>query len=287
MFVVIAVPSVCLLATLINPYGWHLWEFLGSTVRLSRADIMEWQPIWRAPSLFVTYWVCALLWAVLAIQRSEKRSVKAIAVAAMLAYGSARLMRLIALFVSSLVILLIPYVKRADAHEREAPARAKTFIDVAFGCIGFVLVAWPLSPGCIHMTGPWLPDSEAAHAISRAHLNGRMVNSFAWGEYAIWHFGPELRVSVDGRRETVYSESVLDQQRRIADGDAAALVRVQEVSPEYAWLPQAKTDAAKRWFASHGYRIDINTPRSFVAVRADLPLVPRVAAGPRPCFPGL
>jgi hypothetical protein len=285
-FALVAVPAMCVLATLINPYGWLLWQFLASTVRLTREDILEWQPIWRAPSIFVTYWIAGLLWTVLAIRQSEKRPMKAIAVAAILAYGSMRVLRLIALFVPSVVILLIPYVRRAGADENQVEPRAKTFIDGAFACIGVAILAWPLSPGCIHMTGPWLPDSEAARAISRAHPAGRMVSWFAWGEYAIWHFGPGLQVSVDGRRETVYSEHVLDQQRRIADGDPAALAGMQQVSPEYAWLPQRSPGGAKAWFANHGYRIDINTPVSFLAVREDLPMVLPVAGGPNPCFPG-
>ncbi len=43
----VAVVLLSALATLVNPYGWQLWGFIASTVRLSRADITEWQPIWR------------------------------------------------------------------------------------------------------------------------------------------------------------------------------------------------------------------------------------------------
>jgi hypothetical protein len=136
------------------------------------------------------------------------------------------------------------------------------------------------------MTGSWLPDSNVARAISAANLSGRMVTYFDWGEYVIWHFGPKLRVSMDGRRETVYSERVLDEQRKVAYGDPGAMTRLQAISPEYAWLPQGLTDRAKPWFASHGYRIDVNTPTSFVAVRNDLPRIQSVAAGAAPCFPG-
>ena len=32
-----------------------------------------------------------------------------------------------------------------------------------------------------------------------------MTVDFDWGEYVIWHLGPQVRVSVDGRRETVYA----------------------------------------------------------------------------------
>ena len=286
VWVVVIVPIACLTATLLNPYGWHLWEFLARTVRLTRTDIAEWQPLWRGPAGSVIHWAATVIWAAVAIRYAENRSLKAIAAVAMLAYASARVLRLVPLFTPAAVILLIPYVRHTASYERHVWPRGKTLIDVAFACIGLVVVAWPLSPGCVHMTGSWLPDSEAARAISAADLRGRMVTFFDWGEYAIWHFGPRLQVSIDGRRETVYSERVLEEQLRIAYGDPDALARLQAISPEYAWLPHGHTDRAKPWFASHGYRIDVNTPLSFVAVRQDLPRVPHVAAGVAPCFPG-
>src|SRR5947207_195589 len=54
-------------ATLINPYGWGLWQFLASTVRLGRADVIEWQPLWSAnrvdwiPWLAMTLGVSAMI----------------------------------------------------------------------------------------------------------------------------------------------------------------------------------------------------------------------------------
>jgi len=286
VWALILLPAGCLLATLINPYGWHLWGFLAKTVRLTRADIAEWQPLWRAPTGSIIHWIAAIVWAGFAIRFAERRSLKAIAASLMLAYASMRVLRMVPLFIPAAVILLIPYVRRAGAHQRQASPRGKALIDVACACIGLAVVAWPLAPGCVHMTGSWLPDSNVARAISAANLSGRMVTYFDWGEYVIWHFGPKLRVSMDGRRETVYSERVLDEQRKVAYGDPGAMTRLQAISPEYAWLPQGLTDRAKPWFASHGYRIDVNTPTSFVAVRNDLPRIQSVAAGAAPCFPG-
>ena len=36
-------------ATLVNPYGWRMWAFLGETVRFNRGDIEEWGSISRIP----------------------------------------------------------------------------------------------------------------------------------------------------------------------------------------------------------------------------------------------
>jgi hypothetical protein len=285
--VVVLVPIACLLVTLVNPYGWHLWEFLANTVRLTREDISEWQPLWRASAGSIIHWLAGFVWAGLAVRYAERKSLKAIAATAVLAYASMRVLRLVPLFLPAAVILLVPFVRRREAGEHHVWSHAKTLIDLTCAGVGLAIVAWPLSPGCIHMRGPWVPDANATRAISAAHLSGRMVTFFDWGEYAIWHFGPDLRVSIDGRRETVYSQRVLDQQLKVAYGDPVALAQLQAASPEYAWLPQGHTGRAKPWFASHGYRIDIDTPLSFVAVRKDLPRVPPVAAGPAPCFPGI
>ena len=44
-------------ATLINPYGWRMWMFLLSTVRVTR-NITEWRPLWQQESVsFAVLWL--------------------------------------------------------------------------------------------------------------------------------------------------------------------------------------------------------------------------------------
>ena len=48
---------IALGATWINPYGWRLWEFLCSTIRINR-EITEWNPLWRqSHTIFAGLWV--------------------------------------------------------------------------------------------------------------------------------------------------------------------------------------------------------------------------------------
>ena len=108
---------------------------------------------------------------------------------------------------------------------------------------------------------------------------------FNWGEYAIWHLGPTLKVSLDGRRETVYSDSQLDRQFGIINGTEAGITELARMRPEYVWLPLA-SDKTARWLIENGYREDIRTERSYVASRSDLtPLTPWRGT-PSGCFPG-
>jgi hypothetical protein len=60
---------------------------------------------------------------------------------------------------------------------------------------------------------------------------------FDWGEYAIWHLAPRLRVSIDGRRETVYSEAVRDRHGQFYLDEPGGAGLPQELAADYVWIP--------------------------------------------------
>src|SRR6185503_2745442 len=106
-----------------------------------------------------------------------------------------------------------------------------------------------------------------------------------FGEYALWHFGPALRVSIDGRRETLYSSATTEEQHAIVRGEERGLRALERITPEYVWLPSTSTTPAE-WLTNHGYRLDVRTEQSSVAVRADLPPLAAWAGITSGCFPG-
>ena len=157
---------------------------------------------------------------------------------------------------------------------------------VMFLPAALALVAAPAPIGraltCLPIDDVWAPDRAAAAQLRGRR--GRVWNTFDWGEYTIWQFGPALRVSIDGRRETVYSDEVLAWHRDVERGDAAAIAKMTVLGPEYVWL-RASLTATRARLAASGYRIDVETGSSFVAVRNDLPVMTS-AAPPLPvCFP--
>src|SRR5262249_54240378 len=50
--------------------------------------------------------------------------------------------------------------------------------------------------------------ARAIALLKDSGVSGNLVIPFGWGEYALWHLGPRIKVSIDGRRETVYPEKV-------------------------------------------------------------------------------
>jgi hypothetical protein len=60
--------------------------------------------------------------------------------------------------------------------------------------------------------------SGAVAVLKSAGVTGNLALPFSWGEYVIWHLGPKVKVSVDGRRETVYSDGVYAENMRFLYG---------------------------------------------------------------------
>jgi hypothetical protein len=286
----VLVPA-CALATLCTPYGWKLWAFITQTVRMNRA-IEEWLPLWGTPVLNWVPWfvaVGATLWAIL---RRQSAWLPTVATLAMLAYASARVMRIESLFVESAAILLAPLMSaRFPAKLVRLPARPSGQEWIAALVMWIVPVGaavWIASQSlsCLPIPETYALDVEPVRLLSDAE-RGRLVTYFDWGEYAIWHLGPRLRVSMDGRRETVYTDARIADHDAIVAGTPAGLDVLAAWRAEYVWLP-AKSVTTKTWLSTHGYRIEFSGRHSFLAVRDDLPRL-RGAANDMPailCFPG-
>src|SRR5262249_12416763 len=76
--------------------------------------------------------------------------------------------------------------------------------------------------GCIRIEPFYFAFPARAVALLRhSHVHGNMAVPFDWGEYVIWHLGPGVKVSIDGRRETVYSDEAYRQSRDFASGTGA------------------------------------------------------------------
>jgi hypothetical protein len=290
------------LATLVNPYGARLWTFLLSTVRLSR-NISEWQPVWRQadPTSGLLWAVVAIAIAVSPLLRDRSRLTWAgLLPVAWLGVLSLFVARLVPLFAETALLGIAALAVRrsggfADVRDDFAAVRAgvadvrRSSFDARLAIDAIAVAAVALvnlvpQSRCLPIREPWAPDLAAASAFESPDVRGRLVLPFNWGEYAIWHWAPRLRVSIDGRRETVYSERTIGIAASVAHGLPDGLDFVRQARPEYVWLARPTGAAAEGWLRASGYRIDVDTPASFIATRADVqPLA--ASAGMSHCFP--
>ena len=223
--------------------------------------------------------------ALLLRNRETRPPLESYAVVSLLVMAGLRVSRVAPLVCPACLALLGPSITKAWGHlgrlTTPPAAAAVWFLPAAL-----TLMTAPrpirLALTCLPVEGAWAPN-RAAGAQLRGRA-GRLWITFDWGEYAIWQFGPHLRVSIDGRRETVYSDAVIALHRDAERGEPSAIARLTASQVEYVWLPSSWT-ATRTGLVAAGYRVDVDTGASFVAVRGDLPQLRRDAAPLAECFP--
>jgi hypothetical protein len=264
---------LCIAATLVTPYGVELWRFLWRTVGFGR-DITEWQSIWEAQNVWIlAIWLTIAAAAIYAMH-TGRWTWAAVLPVLLLGLASIKVIRLIGLFGIVTAGFLGPSLRQDRRVRLSRPL-------LVLACV----VAFVPAVSILRQQSVCLPvleiDRIAAGALKSAQP-GRLMVPFNWGQYAIWH-APQLRVSMDGRRETVYSPRVLEQQRAFDLGDARILPFIRAERPEYVWLYLPQATVLAKSLRSDGYRQDVTTSQSAVLVRGDMPQL--VPASTPDCFP--
>ncbi|HYM22526.1 MAG TPA: hypothetical protein VEU08_04945 [Vicinamibacterales bacterium] len=280
-----------LAATLLNPYGSGLWRFLFETVGVKRAEITEWQPVYR---LDPTVWGLWLLTAAVAsaalFRRRRSLDARRLLVVLTLAAASFFVSRLLGFFALGTVMLLGSALIRAGAADtaREAtPAARRMALAVAAVMIAAAAAATGVNAACLSIDARTAPEPDAERVLKSQSDGSRLLVWFDWGEYAIWHLSPAMRVSVDGRRETVYSASVQDRHLRFFFDAPGAGDLPREIGADYVWIP-AWVPAARR-LRSSPWTVLYDGPTSVIFARPGLRLnrtAPAAPASSRRCFPG-
>lgn len=277
-------------ATLVTPFGWQLWIFLVETVRLSREGIPEWSSVWTLPLRDSVPWLGLLPVALAGLWRLRRAAPAASLTIAVLLLASAQVIRLVPFATVAVVMLAAPaFAGARDPRHRPRRTAGRTAVLIRAAVAGVAMVTAVLVTrelyrpvSCLMSDAVWAPDRGMTRRLAAAGLTGRLLTWFDWGEYALWHLGPRLQVSMDGRRETVFSTRVRALHQTLywkRDGWSEALDALQ---PDYIWLPtRLPVVAALR---TTGWHVLGETADSVVFGRQPntLPPAPAVVSA---CFP--
>jgi hypothetical protein len=208
---------LALLALLFNPYGAGLVAFLLRTATVARPEIVDWQPagvgdpwgqVWLTGVVVTT--------AAIALSRRPLKLPLLLPLAA-LALMPLLSIRHIPLFAVAAPALAAPYFaaiwERVRCRFERAPDlsgfRNLTGLAHAVTLLAAVALVGLAAPRLGRIViEPSVADFpvRAVAVMEKAGVAGNLAVEFNWGEYVIWRLGPKVRVSVDGRRETVYGD---------------------------------------------------------------------------------
>ena len=243
----------------------------------------------------VVPWAATVLVVVISQISASRRRWSSVVTLGYLAYASFEVVRVIPFFAIATAFFSAKPLEALSARwrwmrwEPKAPSDTAAALALAPTLLLSAMLLTNAAPRarCISISGAWVPDPLIGAALQSARPAGTLVTSFGWGQYGIWHLGPQLRVSLDGRRETVYSDERMERLWEIEAGERKSLPLLASLRPDYVWLPtREETDGVRSWLVDHGYRLDLSTGKSWLVSRQELPPVQPSPAPASSCFPG-
>ena len=248
----IAIAAGCALATLVNPIGLALWSNVMHSLsdRFVKGAIAEWRPLLSALAEQLQSWspgaviylVPIALFGALAcsfLMTPAIDDAPIAAVSAVLVFSACYAVRNMALAV---IAVAIPLTRHAgmlarqrlraegshsgDSRFNPAVAAALAVMLALFG--GVLSDRLKLGLDC---------PEEAVAFMTAHHLRGNILCDFKWGEYLMWHLGPQSKVFIDGRWELLYPHNVMEDYIRFDQGRAGAEAILDKYPNDFVLVP--------------------------------------------------
>ncbi len=293
------VGSAILLANLANPYGLQLVVFNVRDGFAQRPENIEFTPIRILSFEGLTYLLLLAVSVAGWIYTSRPRSLPLLAVFACTVLTPLVAVRHTPLFAVAAVALAGPHLadiwQRWQRQRMAAPPQPWLTAVPFLGGVALIALAVPHFY-CIKIdpvVGTAYPVRAVA-LLKDSGVKGRLVVFFDWGEYVLWHVGPDIQVSLDPRRHSAYPDAVYQQNFQFQNGVGNWDALLAEGPPDMVLfsrrfpafnLMQAKADWTLVYedeLAGLFVRRDspLRRPLSATKVRAELP-----ADGAGMCFP--
>jgi hypothetical protein len=219
------------LATLINPYAWKVYQYVGltSTVAPSRG-IEEWLPPGNGllvSKVWMLSVVATLILFALPGRRPAVREVVLVCCFLPLTCGAVRMVAWWLLVVAP--ILAVQLAANLPTSWRTAPTEDKPSTAAGVVC-AFLIACMSFSLPCFDRYNPLLARPGRGHRtetdlqvmadeLAAQQTAGRVFTRFEWGEYLSWAVGPNFKVFMDGRIE-IFPDEVWASYAAVTRGRA-------------------------------------------------------------------
>jgi hypothetical protein len=257
------VAALCSVALLLNPNGFDHVRFLIETTTVSRPDIVEWEAVDLFGPLGIVYLLTVSIVVVALVAARRKLDLPLVAPLLGLLVAPLLAGRHLQLFVPGVVVLgsaslvvILGKGRDGETAARDASRAALTaFLAVALVSSGFAVGRVALASSCLALDSTQFEfPSRGVAALGALQPVGNAVVPFNWGQYVIWHLGPEVQVSGDGRRETIYTEEVhqanLDFANGVGDWD-----RILDMAPTDYVIQRTGTPGAELMGSEPGWSL--------------------------------
>jgi len=239
--------ALCLLVTLVNPYGWQMEWVTLRALAAPRTGFAEWGMVpWFSLDdtgykllLVVTLAAFAYLWSRREEREVDQRAVILISVFLVLSLTSARHTSLFALVVGALLPGTLPTSPRTERIR--TPLRRLAYMGLCSTCliVPFYMALYILPGDGLTLT--YSPDScprGAVDFLKTSGTTGNLLTPFNYGSYAMWELRGKMRVSMDGRYDLVYKPATYNRVSNFYLGKPAGQSLLTDPKPAAILVPR-------------------------------------------------
>jgi len=215
---------VCSLITLLNPYGVGYWNFIIQAIGHDRSMFPEWSPVTQRWAMEWPYFLPLVLSFFSLLGSRLKRTwadISLLVFAGILAFFRSRL----GPFLVTAAWILVPKHFEDTLHRLIGEIRPsiKRFVgSVSFGLIlyGLACVFYSVDPTAFDwdwrlkvaaFTDPWhigFPV-DVVQYMKKEGISGNAACPLTWGGFLFWEMPSRIKVSLDGRWDTIYPQNVI------------------------------------------------------------------------------
>lgn len=237
----IALGVICLLATLVNPYGWGLHQWIASSLGTARPEITEWLPVRPGNPVF---WPFMTLIAVTVIGfafTEKRRDPVKLLILLLVGWQAAMHLRHIAFFTLLCGFWLPTHLQSVFGRLRNKAAQGLPVTSLSRWQRGAMVTALAVTISLqtlfVGQRLSSLPVSRFAYPVEAIEwmaeqgVHGKLVVSFNWAQYAIAALAPDIRVGFDGRFRTCYPQEIVDRHFDFLLGDRYDRNRLDSSGP--------------------------------------------------------
>lgn len=236
--------------TLINPYGFKLWNFIIEASFMHRPDIQEWHAINLSGPFhtigavkihlltgFMIFAILTVMTGIKLLRQKEKFDWTRIILVTLLLYFGIRHQRhteflvltVPGLFYHHYIHLLDPIHIFIKNNLTDTKYKIWTAVKYGFGYILLLVIlisSLPQLSASITVNPGVYPVGSLAF-VKLNNISGNLATTYNWGSYALWKLYPQCKVLIDGRYEQVYSNAVYNMAIQFSEkkGDWQAILR--------------------------------------------------------------
>lgn len=248
-FKIFVLPLVLTAVLIVNPYTYHYYTYIVDAVLMKRPFVDEWGSVFSTLGNFTYLNILVLITSIFTLlnlrylNKDKVFKILLIILILIVAITHSRHIPFFAIVCAFYLPGLITELLEAEGYKIEELNTTKNILPAIFVVISIFLLTFTfVKDGKVNYNVEITTITTPMHVgypvntaifIKNNKLTGNIITNFNWGEFIIYNLYPDIKVSLDGRYETVYPEEVVEDNMRFISGNKEWYSILMKYRPDF------------------------------------------------------